>query len=165
MGGGCVADRVDEGIHEAVGLGADGLEGDGDRPAVEAGDREAVDAGRAVNTASVQGGLPRLGRGRTQDVGAEALLPRARARPAGDPPALGDFERAGRSAEVLGQHRPIGVVAHQHSGRAVTRGGLVGAGRQTVTGIGGHHERPATPSQRGVQRTDAGADGASEVES
>ena len=136
MGGGCVANRVDERIHEAVGLGADGLECRGHRPAIEAGDRKAVDAGRAVHAAAGQGSLPRLGRGRTQDVGAEALLPRARARSAGDPPALGDLERAGRSAEVLGQQRPIGVVAHQHRGGAVAGGGLVGAGGKAVTGVG-----------------------------
>ena len=96
--------------------------------------------------------------------GAEALLPRARARVARDPPALGDLERAGRSAEVFGQHRSIGVVAHQRRGGAVTGRGLVGASGQAVTGVSGHHEGGITSSQRSVQRTDAGSDRAPEVE-
>ena len=96
VGGGRVADGVDEGIHEATAPRAHGLHGRPDGSAVEPGDREAVDAGSALQPAVGECRGPGLGRHGCVGMGAETLLPRSRPRSAGNPPAFGDLQRAGR---------------------------------------------------------------------
>ena len=55
-------------------------------------------------------------------------------------------------AEELRDHGAVGVVAHDHGGRAVAAGRLVGAGRQAVAQVGGDDERRA-PSPGGRSAT------------
>ena len=165
VSGGCVAHRGDQRIDEAARLGAHGLERRGHGPAVETGDGKAINVGGGVQPAVIQRGLPGLQRSRAQHMGAEALLPGAGAVPTWCAPAFCDLQRAAGAPEVLGQHRPIGVVTNQQRGGAVAGGGLVGAGGQAVSGVGGDHQRPAAPSQSSAQRADPGADRTPEVES
>ena len=91
----------------------------------------------------LQRGVPRLLDERRVLHLAEALFPRARAAGAGCPPALDELLGGGRAAEVLGDHRAVGVGADEDRGRAVAALRLVGARGQAVAHVGRDHEHRA----------------------
>ena len=138
----------------------DGLVG----PAVGTGDDQVVDP-VGLDAGFGQGRAEGLGTERDVAGLAELLLPLLGAHVAGRAPAVEELVGGGAGTDQLGDHRPVGVVAHQQGGGGVATGGLVGTAGQAGADVGGDHQGGRATGEGGAQGGYARTDGAAEVRS